>query len=173
MVPTWPSACAYMTRMGATILKRIGTSIGSSKGIPRWAISIPPARYIMHFPERACLEHRSGYGGNALPGQEVFRPAHRFPNLGLRHGWRPRHVIMAIEDMKGRVHLHHRGHALGLRQTNLAMLQSALPEYKVRPSATTSPGSTWVSGRPALRHSTGGGILRRGPGDVDEEPTPK
>ena len=121
-----------MTRMGAHVLKRIGTSERFVKGIHSVGDFDPTRRYIMHFPEEGLVwSIGSGYGGNALLGKKCF--ALRIASyLGLRHGWLAEHmVIMAIEDMKGRVTYITAAMPSACGKTNLAMLQSALPEYKV------------------------------------------
>ena len=121
-----------MTRMGAHVLKRIGTSDRFVKGIHSVGDFDPTRRYIMHFPEEGLVwSIGSGYGGNALLGKKCF--ALRIASyLGLRHGWLAEHmVIMAIEDMKGRDTYITAAMPSACGKTNLAMLQSALPEYKV------------------------------------------
>ncbi len=121
-----------MTRMGASVLNRIGTSGRFVKGIHSVGDFDPSRRYIMHFPEEGLVwSIGSGYGGNALLGKKCF--ALRIASyLGLRHGWLAEHmVIMGIEDMKGHVTYITAAMPSACGKTNLAMLQSALPEYKV------------------------------------------
>ncbi|MGD0783046.1 MAG: phosphoenolpyruvate carboxykinase (GTP), partial [Candidatus Aminicenantales bacterium] len=121
-----------MTRMGAHVLKRIGTSGRFVKGVHSVGDFDPSRRFIMHFPEEGLVwSIGSGYGGNALLGKKCF--ALRIASyLGLRHGWLAEHmVIMAIEDMSGDVTYITAAMPSACGKTNLAMLQSALPEYKV------------------------------------------
>ncbi|HPH45032.1 MAG TPA: phosphoenolpyruvate carboxykinase domain-containing protein, partial [Candidatus Aminicenantes bacterium] len=121
-----------MTRMGTHVLKRIGTSERFVKGSHSVGDFSPNRRYIMHFPRESLVwSIGSGYGGNALLGKKCFslRVA---SYLGLRQGWLAEHmVVMGIEDMKGRVTYITAAMPSACGKTNLAMLQSALPEYRV------------------------------------------
>jgi phosphoenolpyruvate carboxykinase (GTP) len=132
-----------MTRMGAHVLKRIGTSERFVKGVHSVGDFDPSRRYIMHFPEEGLVwSIGSGYGGNALLGKKCF--ALRIASyLGLRHGWLAEHmVIMAVEDMRGRVTYITAAMPSACGKTNLAMLQSALPEYKV---STIGDDIAWLN----------------------------
>jgi len=121
-----------MTRLGTHVLKRIGTSERFVKGSHSVGDFNPNRRYIMHFPRESFVwSIGSGYGGNALLGKKCFslRVA---SYLGLRQGWLAEHmVVMGIEDMKGRVTYVTAAMPSACGKTNLAMLQSALPEYRV------------------------------------------
>jgi phosphoenolpyruvate carboxykinase (GTP) len=121
-----------MTRMGKHVLQRIGTSERFVRGIHSVGDFDPGRRFIMHFPHEALVwSIGSGYGGNALLGKKCF--ALRIASYqGLRQGWLAEHmVIMAIEDIKGRKTYITAAMPSACGKTNLAMLQSALPEYKV------------------------------------------
>jgi phosphoenolpyruvate carboxykinase (GTP) len=121
-----------MTRMGTHVLKRIGTSERFVKGSHSVGDFNPNRRYIMHFPQEGLVwSIGSGYGGNALLGKKCI--ALRVASyLGLRQGWLAEHmVIMGLEDMKGRVTYITAAMPSACGKTNLAMLQSALPEYRV------------------------------------------
>jgi phosphoenolpyruvate carboxykinase (GTP) len=121
-----------MTRMGHDALKRIGTSERFVKGSHSIGDLSPDRRFIMHFPQEGFVwSLGSGYGGNALLGKKCF--ALRVASyLGLRQGWLAEHMlIMGIEDMKGRITYITAAMPSACGKTNLAMLQSALPEYRV------------------------------------------
>ena len=121
-----------MTRMGKAAIERIGNSEDFVKGLHSIGNLDPEKRFIMHFP----LEHfvwsiGSGYGGNALLGKKCF--SLRIASwLGLQEGWLAEHmVIIGVEDPKGNVTYMTAALPSACGKTNLAMLQSALPGYKV------------------------------------------
>lgn len=121
-----------MTRMGKTAIERIGNKEDFVKGLHSIGDLSPDRRFIMHFP----LEHfvwsiGSGYGGNALLGKKCF--SLRIASwLGLQEGWLAEHmVIIGVEDPKGNVTYMTAALPSACGKTNLAMLQSALPGYKV------------------------------------------
>jgi phosphoenolpyruvate carboxykinase (GTP) len=121
-----------MTRMGKTAIERIGNKEDFVKGLHSIGDLSPDRRLITHFP----LEHfvwsiGSGYGGNALLGKKCF--SLRIASwLGLQEGWLAEHmVIMGVEDPKGNVTYMAAALPSACGKTNLAMLQSALPGYKV------------------------------------------
>jgi phosphoenolpyruvate carboxykinase (GTP) len=121
-----------MTRMGKMAIDRIGSGEDFVRGLHSVGDFDPEKRFIMHFP----LEHfvwsiGSGYGGNALLGKKCF--SLRIASwLGYNEGWLAEHmVIMGIEDPKGNVTYVTAALPSACGKTNLAMLQSALPGYKV------------------------------------------
>ena len=121
-----------MTRLGKRILGKIGKSENFVRGIHSVGDFSPDKRYIMHFPEDSLVwSIGSGYGGNALLGKKCF--SLRIASwLGYRQGWLAEHmVIMGIEDLKGNVTYITAAMPSACGKTNLAMLESALPEYKV------------------------------------------
>jgi phosphoenolpyruvate carboxykinase (GTP) len=68
---------ALMTRMGRAALERIATDGTFVRGLHSVGDLNPARRFIMHFPEELSIESfGSGYGGNALTGQEVPCAAH-------------------------------------------------------------------------------------------------
>jgi len=121
-----------MTRLGTHVLKRIGTSERFVKGSHSVGDFSPSRRYIMHFPRESLVwSIGSGYGGNALLGKKCFA-LRTASYLGLRQGWLAEHmVVMGIEDMKGRVTYITAAMPSACGKTNLAMLQSALPQYRI------------------------------------------
>ena len=121
-----------MTRLGKRILDKIGTGENFVRGLHSVGDFDPNKRFIMHFPEEDLVwSIGSGYGGNALLGKKCF--ALRIASwLGRKYGWLAEHmVIIGIEDIKGNVTYMTAAMPSACGKTNLAMLESALPEYKV------------------------------------------
>ncbi|MBN1869370.1 MAG: phosphoenolpyruvate carboxykinase (GTP) [Candidatus Omnitrophica bacterium] len=121
-----------MTRMNKTAIKKIGNRDDFVKGLHSVADFDPNKRFIMHFPEEHLVwSIGSGYGGNALLGKKCF--SLRIASyLGLKEGWLAEHmVILGIEDPKGNVTYMTAAMPSACGKTNLAMLESALPGYKV------------------------------------------
>jgi phosphoenolpyruvate carboxykinase (GTP) len=121
-----------MTRLGKRILDKIGTGENFVRGLHSVGDFDPNKRFIMHFPEEDLVwSVGSGYGGNALLGKKCF--ALRIASwLGRKYGWLAEHmVIIGIEDIKGKVTYITASFPSACGKTNLAMLESALPEYKV------------------------------------------
>jgi phosphoenolpyruvate carboxykinase (GTP) len=121
-----------MTRMGRHTLKKIGNSENFVRGIHSVGDFDPGRRYIMHFPHEGLVwSIGSGYGGNALLGKKCF--SLRIASyLGLRQRWLAEHmVIIGIEDKTGATTYVTAAMPSACGKTNLAMMESALPEYKV------------------------------------------
>jgi phosphoenolpyruvate carboxykinase (GTP) len=121
-----------MTRLGKRILAKIGKSEHFVKGIHSVGDFDASKRYITHFPEDGLVwSIGSGYGGNALLGKKCF--SLRIASwLGYKQGWLAEHmVIIGIEDLHGNVTYVTAAMPSACGKTNLAMLESALPEYKV------------------------------------------
>ncbi|OGS21840.1 MAG: phosphoenolpyruvate carboxykinase [Elusimicrobia bacterium RIFOXYA2_FULL_39_19] len=121
-----------MTRMSKKIVDKIGNTDNFVKGIHSVGDFNPDRRYIMHFPgENLVWSIGSGYGGNALLGKKCF--SLRIAScLGLKEGWLAEHmVVMGIEDPKGNVSYITAALPSACGKTNLAMLESALPGYKI------------------------------------------
>ena len=145
-----------MTRMSRSVLKKIGTSrvptvgtsrvptvgtsrvptVGDSDNFVKGFHSVgdfdPNKRFIMHFPdEHLVWSIGSGYGGNALLGKKCF--SLRIASwLGLKEGWLAEHmVIIGIEDPQGNITYVAAALPSACGKTNLAMLESPLPGYKV------------------------------------------
>ncbi|HAX61483.1 MAG TPA: phosphoenolpyruvate carboxykinase (GTP) [Elusimicrobia bacterium] len=121
-----------MTRLGSNVVKKIGNSENFVKGFHSVGDFDPNKRFIMHFPdERLVWSIGSGYGGNALLGKKCF--SLRIAScLGLKEGWLAEHmVVMGVEDPQGKVTYIVAAFPSACGKTNLAMLQSTLPGYKI------------------------------------------
>ncbi|MEW6556894.1 MAG: phosphoenolpyruvate carboxykinase (GTP) [Elusimicrobiota bacterium] len=121
-----------MTRLGKHILDKIGNSANFVKGIHSCGDFNPNKRFIMHFPdEHLVWSIGSGYGGNALLGKKCF--SLRIASwLGLKEGWLAEHmVIIGIECPDGNIFYLLAAFPSACGKTNLAMLESTLPGYKV------------------------------------------
>jgi len=121
-----------MTRMSKKVLDKIGHSENFVKGMHSVGDFDPNRRFIMHFPQDSLVwSVGSGYGGNALLGKKCF--SLRIAScLGQKDGWLAEHmVVMGIEDPQGKVTYICAAFPSACGKTNLAMLQSALPGYKV------------------------------------------
>jgi phosphoenolpyruvate carboxykinase (GTP) len=121
-----------MTRMGTAAVYRIGNNEDFVRGLHSIGDLDPEKRFIMHFP----LEHfvwsiGSGYGGNALLGKKCF--SLRIASwLGLQEGWLAEHmVILGIQAPDGQVTYVTAALPSACGKTNLAMMESALPGYKI------------------------------------------
>ena len=121
-----------MTRLGKKALDMIGNRPDFIKGFHSVGDFDPNKRYIMHFPDEEFIwSVGSGYGGNALLGKKCI--SLRIASwLGLKEGWLAEHmVIIGIEDPDGNVFYVTAALPSACGKTNLAMLESALPGYKV------------------------------------------
>jgi len=121
-----------MTRMTEQVIEKIGRREDFVKGLHSVGDFDPDKRFIMHFPdEHLVWSIGSGYGGNALLGKKCF--SLRIASyLGLQEGWLAEHmVILGIQDPQGTVTYVTAAMPSACGKTNLAMLESALPGYKV------------------------------------------
>jgi phosphoenolpyruvate carboxykinase (GTP) len=121
-----------MTRMSKTIIDKIGTSDNFVKGLHSVGDLDPEKRFIMHFPlEQFVWSVGSGYGGNALLGKKCF--SLRMASwLGLKEGWLAEHmVILGIQSPDGEITYVTAAMPSACGKTNLAMMESALPGYKI------------------------------------------
>ncbi len=121
-----------MTRMGKVVLDKIGNRDEFVKGFHSIGDLDPNRRFIMHFPdEHLVWSVGSGYGGNALLGKKCL--SLRIASwIGYKKGWMAEHmVIIGVEDYKGRITYLTAALPSACGKTNLAMMESALPGYRV------------------------------------------
>jgi phosphoenolpyruvate carboxykinase (GTP) len=121
-----------MTRMGKRIVEKIGKHDNFVRGFHSVGDFDPNKRFIMHFPDDNLVwSIGSGYGGNALLGKKCF--SLRIASwLGYRYGWLAEHmIVIGVEDLHGNITYMTAAMPSACGKTNLAMLESVLPEYRV------------------------------------------
>ncbi|MCX5782652.1 MAG: phosphoenolpyruvate carboxykinase (GTP) [Elusimicrobia bacterium] len=121
-----------MTRVGETVIKKIGDSDSFVKGLHSIGDLNPERRWIMHFPEEnLVLSVGSGYGGNALLGKKCF--SLRIASaMGQREGWLAEHmIIIGVESPDKKITYLLAALPSACGKTNLAMLDPVLKGYKV------------------------------------------
>jgi phosphoenolpyruvate carboxykinase (GTP) len=121
-----------MTRLSRDVLRKIGNSENFVRGIHAVGDFDPAKRYIMHFPEDNLVwSVGSGYGGNALLGKKCI--SLRIASwLGKQEGWLAEHmIIIGVEDPEGKITYLAAALPSASGKTNLAMMESALPGYKI------------------------------------------
>ncbi len=121
-----------MTRMGKQALEAMGQRSDFIKGIHAILDLDPEKKYIVHFPEEDLVwSVGSGYGGNALLGKKCI--ALRLASWRARSdGWLAEHMaLFGVEDPSGEITYMAAAMPSACGKTNLAMLKSVLPGYRV------------------------------------------
>lgn len=121
-----------MTRVGPAALEHMRGPEDFVAGLHSLGDLSPDRRFILHFPqERLIWSIGSGYGGNALLAKKCH--ALRIASWQARQeGWMAEHmVILGLEDPAGDVTYLVAALPSASGKTNLAMMESALPGYRV------------------------------------------
>jgi phosphoenolpyruvate carboxykinase (GTP) len=121
-----------MTRVGAVATQHMRSDDDFIAGLHSIGDLSPDRRLILHFPEEKLIwSIGSGYGGNALLGKKCH--ALRLGSAQARNeGWLAEHMlIIGVEDPQGRVTYLAGAMPSASGKTNLAMVMSNLPGWRV------------------------------------------
>jgi phosphoenolpyruvate carboxykinase (GTP) len=121
-----------MTRVGDVALQHMRHGQDFIAGVHSLGDLSPDRRFVMHFPEEGLIwSVGSGYGGNALLGKKCH--SLRLGSWQARQeGWLAEHMlILGLEDPDGRITYLAAAMPSASGKTNLSMLVSKLPGYRV------------------------------------------
>ena len=121
-----------MTRVGPMAYDHMRNAEDFVPGLHSLGDLSPERRFILHFPEEKLIwSIGSGYGGNALLGKKCH--ALRIASAQARQeGWLAEHMlILGVEDPEGRITYLAAAMPSASGKTNLAMVISRLPGYRV------------------------------------------
>ncbi len=121
-----------MTRVGQVAIQHMRSDDDFIAGLHSLGDLSPDRRLILHFPEEKLIwSVGSGYGGNALLGKKCH--ALRIGSFQARQeGWLAEHMlILGVEDPDGQITYLAAAMPSASGKTNLAMVVSQLPGYRV------------------------------------------